>query len=316
MIKTTDEAKMEENLIKRLTSDISQWTYRPDLDNEDKLWDNFKNNLERNNKAVLKDRPLTDQEFSQIKNQLNFPNFFSAAKWLVGENGIAKVEVQREDASLGTIRLNVLNRLDVAGGTSVYELINQFQTDKSRVGDKGRFDVTLMINGLPMIQIELKKKSDTYFTAFKQIKNYLQAGFFTGIFSAVQMFVVSNGSQTRYIAAAPFEKLNSQFLTRWVDVNNEPVDDYISFAEELLRIPMAHQMVNDYSVLDFDRKAIILLRPYQIHAIEGVKAYAAKGKSGYVWHTTGARVIIMTGCINVLESRVSGTSINNNSCIS
>lgn len=288
MIKTTDEAIMEENLIKRLTSDISQWTYRPDLDNEAKLWENFKNILERNNKAVLKDRPLTDQEFSQIKNQLNFPNFFSAAKWLVGENGIAKVEVQREDASLGTIRLNVLNRLDVAGGTSVYELINQFQTDKSRVGDRGRFDVTLMINGLPMIQIELKKKSDTYFTAFKQIKNYLQAGFFTGIFSTVQMFVVSNGSQTRYIAAAPFEKLNSQFLTRWVDVNNEPVDNYISFAEELLRIPMAHQMVTDYSVLDFDRKAIILLRPYQIHAIEGVKSFASRSRSGYVWHTTGS----------------------------
>lgn len=183
----------------------------------------------------------------------------------------------------------MINRFDVAGGSSVYELINQFQTEKSKeFGDSGRFDVTLMINGIPMIQIELKKKSDTYFTAFQQIKNYLKSGYFTGIFSAVQMFVVTNGTETRYIAAAPEPKLNAQFLTRWVDADNHPVDDYISFADKVLKIPMAHQMVTDYSVLDFDRKNIILLRPYQIHAIEGVKAFAARGKSGYVWHTTGS----------------------------
>lgn len=288
-MKTTDEYILEENLIKELSHGISQWTYRKDLNSEEKLWENFKVILENNNRAVLDDNPLTDSEFLQIKNQLNFPNFFEASKWLVGENGIAKVEVQREDVRLGTIRLNVINRLDVAGGTSVYEIINQFRTDKNeRFGDTARFDVTLMINGLPMIQIELKKRSESYYTAFMQIKNYLKAGYFTGIFSSVQMFVVSNGSQTRYIAAAAYNKLNSQFLTRWVDNNNNPIDDYLSFAKEVLRIPMAHQMVTDYSVLDFDRKSIIILRPYQIHAIEGVKDFAKREKSGYVWHTTGS----------------------------
>ncbi len=289
MLYVTDERIMEENLIKQLTTDISQWTYREDLDTEEKLWANFKQILENNNRAVLADVPLTEQEFYQIKNQLSFPNFFSAAKWLVGENGIAKVEVQREDASLGTIRLNVINRHDIAGGTSVYELIHQFRTEKSKeFGDTGRFDVTLLINGLPMIQIELKKRSDSYMTAFQQIKNYLKSGYFSGIYSTCQMFVVTNGSETRYIAAAPEPKLSAQFLTRWVDQNNQPVDDYIAFADEVLRIPMAHQMVTDYSVLDFDNKSIILLRPYQIHAIEGVKYFAARSKSGYVWHTTGS----------------------------
>lgn len=80
MIKTIDEKIMEDNLIKRLTTDISQWTYREDLDTEEKLWENFKRILENNNRSVLDDIPLTDQEFSQIKNHLNFPNFFSAAK--------------------------------------------------------------------------------------------------------------------------------------------------------------------------------------------------------------------------------------------
>ena len=79
--------------------------YRPDLKNEDQLWDNFFEKLAQNNVALLADHPLTEQEKRQIKNQLNFINYYEAAKWLAGENGIAKVEVQREDASLGTIRL-------------------------------------------------------------------------------------------------------------------------------------------------------------------------------------------------------------------
>ena len=123
-IKFIEEDIMEKDLIRQLTQGISQWTYREDLNNEEKLWANFKKILESNNLNVLNDVMLTEQEFSQIKNQLNFSSFYEAARWLVGENGIAKVEVQREDARFGKIRLNVLNRADIAGGSSVYEIIN------------------------------------------------------------------------------------------------------------------------------------------------------------------------------------------------
>ncbi len=87
----TPELEIERQLIQQLTSGESQWTYREDLKNEDQLWDNFFDKLAQNNVAVLADHPLTDQEKRQIKNQLNFVSYYEAAKWLAGENGIAKV---------------------------------------------------------------------------------------------------------------------------------------------------------------------------------------------------------------------------------
>ncbi|MDN6729898.1 MAG: type I restriction endonuclease subunit R [Alkalibacterium sp.] len=285
----TAEQVLENNLIKKLIGGESQWTYRDDLRTEDDLWENFRKKLESNNKAVLDGVSLTEQEFRQIQNQLMFPNFYSAAKWLAGENGIAKVQVQREDASLGTIRLRVINRQDVAGGISSYEVINQYKSDKRTVDDMNRrFDVTLLINGLPMIHIELKNRAHPYMDAYRQIKKYLKEGKFTGIFSTVQMFVVTNGTDTRYIASAQDTKLNEQFLTKWVNKDNEPVNNYLDFAEQVLSIPMAHKMVTQYTVIDNDKKALILLRPYQIHAIEAVKQASKQHQSGYVWHTTGS----------------------------
>lgn len=96
-IQITEEKVMEEDLIKQLAQGASQWTYRDDLTNEEKLWANFREVLESNNTTVLDGVKLTDQEFAQVKNQLNFSSFYEAAKWLAGENGIAKVQVQRED---------------------------------------------------------------------------------------------------------------------------------------------------------------------------------------------------------------------------
>ncbi|API88052.1 DEAD/DEAH box helicase [Marinilactibacillus sp. 15R] len=289
MANFTAEQVLEDNLIKKLISGDSQWTYRDDLHTEEELWENFRHKLELNNKSTLDGNPLTEQEFKQVQNQLLFPSFYAAAKWLAGENGIAKVQVQREDAALGTIRLNVINRQDVAGGMSSYEVINQFKSDKRSIEDMNRrFDVTLLINGLPMIHIELKNRAHPYMDAFRQVKKYLKEGKFTGIYSSLQMFVVTNGTDTRYIASAQDTKLNEQFLTKWVNNQNQPVNDYLEFAEEVLSIPMAHKMVTQYTVIDRDKKALILLRPYQIHAIEAVKQASRNQKSGYVWHTTGS----------------------------
>lgn len=285
----TSESELEQNLINQLISGDSQWTYRKDLNTEEKLWVNLREKLERNNKDVLNGVNLTEQEFRQVQNQLTFANFYDAAKWLAGENGVAKVQVQREDASLGTVRLKVLNRADIAGGMSSYEVINQFQSFKQSADDRNRrFDVTLLINGLPLIHIELKNRAHSYMDAFRQIKKYLIQGKFNGIFSALQMFIVSNGSDTRYIAAAQDTKLNEQFLSTWVDSKNDPVTSYLDFAEHVLSIPQAHKMVTQYTVIDSDKKALILLRPYQIHAIEAIKQASKRQESGYVWHTTGS----------------------------
>ncbi|MHC5225909.1 type I restriction endonuclease subunit R [Ignatzschineria sp. LJL83] len=285
----TSEREIEDRLIAQLVAGDSQWTYRKDLTDEASLWQNFRIILERNNLAILNGEPLTELEFRQVQNQLRFSNFYEAATWLSGENGIAKVEVRREDATLGTIRLNVIHRDHIAGGKTVYEVVNQFEADKKVEMDRNRiFDVTLLINGLPMIHIELKNRQHPYMDGFRQIQKYLKEGKFTGIYSTLQMFVVSNASDTRYIAAAQFEKLNAKFLSKWVTATNQEVNDYIHFAEDVLSIPAAHKMVMQYSITDREKEALILLRPYQIHAIEAVKEASFKQESGYVWHTTGS----------------------------
>ena len=288
------ELNIEEHLIQQLTEKQSQWTLRDDIRTMQDLWKNFRRILVLNNKELFDEHPLTDLEFLQIQDQLRFPTFYDAAKWLMGENGIARLRVQREDAALGTVYPVVFKRVDIAGGSSVYEVVHQIEFPrKEQMNRDRRGDVTLLINGLPMIHIELKNRHHPYKEAFNQIKKYLKEGVFRDIFSTLQMFVVSNGSDTRYIAAAAESGLNEKFLSSWLDDANQPITDYLSFAKSVLSIPAAHKMVSQYTVLDSERKAIILLRPYQIHAIESIRnavnPYTDGGtQSGFIWHTTGS----------------------------
>ena len=284
------ESIIEQKLIDQLVYGESQWTYRKDLKTEEDLWKNFRYILEQNNKDRLDGQPLTDQEFEQVKNQLQFSSFYNAGKWLVGENGKVQVHVQRDTKRL---HLVVMNHEHVAGGSSVYEVINQFSTFKTKdeegeTAKNRRFDVTLMINGIPMIHIELKNKKHSYMDAFWQIKKYIGEGAFRGIFSAVQMFVISDGVDTKYFPAASDGELKRECLSGWLDENNNPVTDYLEFAKSVLRIPEAHEMIARYTVLDKDAKRLILLRPYQIHAIEAIREASKSGHSGFVWHTTGS----------------------------
>ena len=284
------ESVIESRLIEQLAYGDSQWVYRPDLKNEEQLWNNFKYILEQNNKDRLNGEELSDSEFEQVKNQLQFSSFYRAGEWLVGENGKVMVHVQRDTKKL---HLVVMNHEHIAGGSSVYEVINQYSTLKNEGEEKlsardRRFDVTLMINGLPMIHIELKNKQHSYMDGFWQIKKYISEGKFTGIFSAVQMFVISNGVDTKYFSAANENELNKEFISGWLDKDNNPVSDYLDFAKSVLKIPEAHEMIARYTVLNQDAKQLILLRPYQIHAIESIREASKKGKSGFVWHTTGS----------------------------
>lgn len=284
------ESIIEKQLIEQLVYGDSQWVYREDLKTENDLWANFRYILEQNNKDRLNGEALTESEFAQVKNQLQFSSFYRAGEWLVGENGKVQVHVQRDTERL---HLVVMNHEHIAGGSSVYEVINQYSALKTDEDSKvpardRRFDVTLMINGLPMIHIELKNKQHSYMDGFWQIKKYIGEGKFTGIFSAVQMFVISNGVNTKYFSAAGDTELNPRFISGWLDKNNNPVTDCMDFAKSVLCIPEAHEMIARYTVLDEDAKKLILLRPYQIHAIEAIREASKTGRSGYVWHTTGS----------------------------
>ena len=254
------ESVIEKRLIEQLCNGDSQWTYRSDITTEEALWGNFKYILEQNNKAKLDDQPLSETEFAKIKNDLSHASFYDAARWLVGENGKVYVHVLRGSTQL---HLVVLDNEQIAGGTSVYEVINQYQAFKDEEEDSQnrRFDVTLLINGIPLIHIELKNKDHSYMEGYRQIKKYVAEGKFHGLFSNVQLFVVSNVVDTKYFAPARDTEFNKKFLFGWLDKNNEPVVDYLAFAKEVLRIPEAHEMVAKYTVLDNESTKLIILRP-------------------------------------------------------
>ncbi len=288
---STLESQMEDLLIRQLTCDVSQWTYRGDIRCEEDLWKNLRAKLNKNNIDKLQGVLLTDVEMKRIKSFLceQAITTYKAARWLAGENGMAQIPLEREDAKLGRVNLLAVNNREVTGGNSSYEVIHQYRSPKDQTSERDRrFDVTLLINGLPMIAIELKNADHPYMDAFRQLQQYGKEGKFQGIMGFVQMFVVTNGVGTRYIAADNHGNLNAKFLTRWVNEKNEAVDDYLAFAKAALNIPMAHRMLGKYSVLDNESKKLILLRPYQIHAIEEIRKASRERRSGYIWHTTGS----------------------------
>lgn len=282
------ESNIEKSLINQLTLGVSQWTYRPDIKNTEQLWANFRTKLNQNNIGVLRGQEIADLEMEQIKAYMaeQGASTYKAALWLAGEHGIAQIPLVREDASLGTVSLMALNNREVAGGHSSYEVINQFSpsdADRDR-----RFDLSLLVNGIPLVHIELKNQDHPYMDAFRQIQKYCREGQFCGLFSFVQMFVVSNGTDTKYIASNINGEMGEKFLTSWVDEENKRVNGYLDFAKAALNVPMAHLMVGKYSVIDEANRRQILLRPYQIHAITKVREASRKNNSGYVWHTTGS----------------------------
>jgi len=293
----THEAALEKDFIERLCQGEHQWTYRTDLKSEKALWDNLRNHINRINLAVLDGESLTDGEFQQLKVEFRrlTASPFEAAQWLRGENGIASIQIEREDIEHSKVSLVLFSNKDIAGGISSYEVVNQIKPD----ADEGlRGDVTLLINGLPIIHIELKAEyaKDGYMQAFDQIKRYAEAGFFDGIFATTQIFVVSNKVSTKYFArpssnsAKAFEAAR-KFLFNWRTPENEPVENLYEFAREVLRIPGAHKLVSRFTILVDDKKSqkfLMVLRPYQIHAIKSIVRQASKHEGGFIWHATGS----------------------------
>ena len=174
------EQMIENQFIQILSEKENQWTYRPDLKSEEALWQNFRSHLNRINLAVLEEQLLTDNEFKQVK--VEFSRLtgtpFLASQWLRGENGVAQVLLEREDGK--KVTLEAFRNKDISGGTSSYEVVHQVVPDASRV-DRG--DVSLLINGLPIIHIELKKESakDGFMQAYYQIQRYAEDGFFGSV---------------------------------------------------------------------------------------------------------------------------------------
>lgn len=291
-----DEAEVERRLIEVLGEGRNQWNYRPDLKSEEDLWKNLRQKITQNNLSEIGDHPISDKEFDNIKTELlsKTKTPFNAARWLKGENGIARITIEREDVSLGSMSLVLYSNQDIGGGISTYEVVHQIAKQKENVDERDRrFDVTLLINGLPIVQIELKQVSakDGVFQAYNQIKKYAEEGMFrNNIFSTLQVFVISNEQTTRYFANAMPKDLHKKFVFSWRTTDNRKVENLYEFVKQVLNIPDAHRLIANYTIVseDQDNKTLMVLQPYQIHAIEALFTSAMKHQSGFVWHATGS----------------------------
>ncbi|WP_439948962.1 type I restriction endonuclease subunit R [Bacillus subtilis] len=313
-IQHKDEAEVERRLIELLGEGYNQWNYRPDLKSEADLWENLRQKITQNNLSEIGEHPMTDKEFDSIKTELlsKTQTPFDAAKWLKGENGIARITIEREDVSLGSMSLVLYSNQDIGGGISTYEVVHQIAKQKSHVdGRDRRFDVTLLINGLPIVQIELKQASakDGVFQAYHQIKKYAEEGMFrNNIFSTLQLFVISNEQTTRYFANALPKDIHKKFIFSWRTTDNRKVENLYEFVKQVLNIPDAHRLIANYTIVseDQDNKALVVLKPYQIHAIEALFTSAMRHQSGFVWHATGSGKTLTSFVSTKLLARKAG----------
>ncbi|PYY29765.1 type I restriction endonuclease subunit R [Paenibacillus illinoisensis] len=291
-----DESEIERRLIEVLGEGRNQWNYRPDLKSEEDLWKNLRQKITQNNLSEIGEHPISDKEFDTIKTELLLKTQtpFDAAKWLKGENGIARITLEREEVSLGSMSLMLYSNQDIGGGISTYEVVHQIAKKKANIDDRDRrFDVTLLINGLPIVQIELKQASakDGVFQAYNQIKKYAEEGMFrNNIFSTLQIFVISNEQTTRYFANALPKYMHKKFIFGWRTTDNRKVENLYEFVKQVLNIPDAHRLIANYTIVseDQDNKALMVLQPYQVHAIEALFTAAMKHQSGHIWHATGS----------------------------
>ncbi|AEW57571.1 Type I restriction-modification system, restriction subunit R [Bacillus cereus F837/76] len=309
-----DESEVERRLIEVLGEGHNQWNYRPDLKSEEDLWKNLRKIITQNNLSEIGEHPISDKEFDTIKTELlsKTKTPFDAARWLKGENGISRITIEREDVSLGSLSLVLYSNQDIGGGISTYEIVHQIAKKKANVDDRDRrFDVTLLINGLPIVQIELKQvyAKDGVFQAYNQIKKYAEEGMFrNNIFSTLQLFVISNEQTTRYFANAMPKDMHKKFIFSWRTTDNRKVENLYEFVKQVLNIPDAHRLIANYTIVseDQDNKALMVLHPYQIHAIEALFTSAMKHESGYVWHATGSGKTLTSFVSTKLLARKTG----------
>lgn len=290
-----------------------QWEYRPEIKDTEALWDNFKRILEQNNRGRL-DKELSIVEFNQVKrviNQLDTP--YKAGQFLYGVNGVSQVEVDLDNGE--HVFLTVFDQAQVGGGNTVYQVVNQIEREKVIPGKPNRrFDVTLLINGLPIIQIELKSAMRPANEALNQMEQYIAESQYSGIFSTLQILIAMTPNEIKYMANTTRDKFNKAFAFKWQDEEStKPINNWMEFADKVLSIPMAHDLSTRYMVLDGtkNKESIKVMRPYQVYAtkrvLEKVAQYDFKyddGKLGYVWHTTGSGKTITSFKTAWLASRL------------
>ncbi|MBF0775193.1 DEAD/DEAH box helicase [Streptococcus azizii] len=316
MKKSQEELAFEKEVIEYLTQigGVKQWEYKKEIKTTEDLWANFKRILEQNNSARL-EAPLTETEFNQVKKEISsLETPYKAGQFLYGVNGSSQIEVDLDNGQ--HVFLTIFDQEQVGGGNTVYQVVNQIQRPKVVDGKSDRrFDVTLLINGLPLIQIELKKALHSATESLHQMEQYIAEKQYSGIFSTLQILIAMTPYEIRYMANTTLDNFNQAFAFHWQNEEDaRRVRGWKEFADKVLSIPMAHELSTRYMVLDGtkNKESLKVMRPYQVYAtkrvLDKVRSFGFQygdGKLGYIWHTTGSGKTITSFKTAWLASRLS-----------
>lgn len=263
-----------------------------------KNWANILYNNNRD-KDKLGDYPLTDTEMAQIIEQITtLRTPFSLNSFINGGTVAVKRDNPDDKLHLGKeVSLHIYDRHEIAGGKSRYQIVEQPKfAVPSSIFPTRRGDVMLLINGMPVFHIELKKSGIPLSKACNQIKKYSEQGIFMGIFSLVQIFIAMTPDDAVYYTNPGIDgKFNEDFYFHWANFDNAPIKNWYEFTQNLLYIPMAHQLIGFYTVADNKDGILKVLRSYQYYAVSAISNVVAQNKwdekkqrGGYIWHTTGS----------------------------
>ena len=245
------------------------------IKDESQLLSNLKTQIERTNGLV----PLSETEWKQVISFLNTGTVFERAK-----NLRDKFPVKFDDGTSKHIYF-----LSDDPSKNYYQVTNQITVDhRDYNGRTSRFDVTLLVNGLPLVQIELKKRGMEIAEAFNQTQRYTREAYWAGqgLFGFIQLFIISNGVNTRYYSNGT---QHIDFSFPWADVNNKNINEIVDFTEAFLNQNHLTAMLTQFMVLYESSKTLMVLRPYQIYAVQGIVHHAKTSeRNGYIWHTTGS----------------------------
>lgn len=266
---TQPEQVLEDNLVAQLVDlGYGQAVIRDEKD----LLENLKSQLEKHNQITL-----SDKEFAKVLNHLNKGNVFDRAKILRD-----KMHYTRDDGQSGYLEF-----IDVENWCQNEFQVTQQVTIEGKF--KNRYDVTLLINGLPLVQIELKRRGLELKEAFNQTNRYQRHSYSAnyGLFNYVQIFIISNGVNTKYYANNKNQSFKQTFY--WSDQDNNKITQLDKFADLFLEPCHISKMICRYTVLNESTKSLMVLRPYQYYATEAIiDRVKDSTKNGYIWHTTGS----------------------------
>ncbi|MGI6593514.1 MAG: type I restriction endonuclease subunit R [Christensenellales bacterium] len=268
---------------------------------EEELIQNWADILFENNRGIerLNDFPLTKTEMGQILDQI------AVLRTPLKLNGFINgktITIKRDnlDDTLHygkEISLKIYDRHEIAAGQSRYQIAQQPQLKTTHpLASDRRGDLMLLINGMPLFHIELKRSGVPVSQAYNQIEKYARQGVYTGIFSLIQIFVAMEPEETVYFAnPGPDGKFNKDYYFNWADVNNVPINNWMNIGATLLSIPMAHELIGFYTIADDTDGILKVMRSYQYYAASKIadvvsqyKWATNKQKGGYIWHTTGS----------------------------